>query len=153
MDAFAPQASAQAAVDRLCEIYEASVGSLRAALELFAKSGTPPEPALRERGGFVYPELRVVHRSNTTPPRVDRAFARFNQSGVYAVTVTRPDLFRPYLLEQLVPLMADYGAEVEVGPSTQEIPFPYVLDGADLSLGALTPLELGRYFPTTNLAH
>jgi len=49
--------------------------------------------------------------------------------------------------------MADYGAEVLVGPSTQEIPFPYVLDGADLPLGTLTALELGRHFPTTNLAH
>jgi AMP nucleosidase len=49
--------------------------------------------------------------------------------------------------------MADYGAKVEVGPSMQEIPFPYVLDGADLPLGALTPLELGRYFPSTNLSH
>jgi AMP nucleosidase len=151
MDAFAPQASPQAAVERLVEIYDASVKSLRAALELFARSGPPPTPA--ERAAFVYPELRMIYRTSTPPPRVDRAFARFNQPGVYSVTVTRPDLFRPYLLEQLVPLMADYGAEVQVGPSTQEIPFPYVLDGADLPLGALTPQELGRHFPMTNLSH
>ncbi|HYP89445.1 MAG TPA: AMP nucleosidase, partial [Polyangiaceae bacterium] len=112
MDAFAPQASAQAAVARLSEIYEASVARLRAALELFAKTGAPPAPSLRDGGAFVYPELRVVYQPNTAPPRVDRAFARFNQSGIYSVTVTRPDLFRPYLLEQLVALMADYGAEV-----------------------------------------
>jgi AMP nucleosidase len=153
MDAFAPQATAQAAVDRLSEIYEASVAGLRAALELFAKSGQPPEPAAREGGAFVYPELRLIHRPGGTPPQVERAFARFHQAGTYAVSVTRPDFFRGYLLEQLESLMADYGAEVHVGPSTQEIPFPYVLDGADLPLGGLTSQQLARHFPTTNLAH
>ncbi|HEY3254817.1 MAG TPA: AMP nucleosidase [Polyangiaceae bacterium] len=152
MNVFAPQATAQAAVARLTEIYEASVASLRAALERFAADGTPPDPAQRARGAFVYPELRVSYRPNGATPKVDRAFARFNQAGVYAVTITRPDLFRPYLLEQLEPLMADYNAEVEVGPSAREIPYPYVLDGADLPLGAVTPQELARHFPATNLA-
>jgi AMP nucleosidase len=153
MDAFAPQASALAAVDRLRDIYDASVANLRAALEQFASTGAPPDPALRASGAFVYPELRVIYRASGSAPRVDRSFARFTQSGVYAVSVTRPDLFRAYLLEQLAPLIADYGAEVLVGPSTTEIPFPYVIDGADLPLGALTFSELARYFPTTNLAH
>ena len=150
---FAPQASAQAAVERLAEIYESSVASLREALELFARDGTPPDASSRQCGAFVYPELRVIYRPSGSAPRVDRSFARFNQAGVHTASITRPDFFRPYLLEQLGPLMADYGAEVQVGPSTQEIPFPYVLDGADLPLGALTPLELGRHFPSTNLSH
>jgi AMP nucleosidase len=153
MTAFAQQASAQAAVDRLVEIYEGSVASLRAALERFATDGTPPDPTTRQRGAFVYPELRVIYRPSGSAPRVDRSFARFNHTGVHAASITRPDFFRPYLLEQLGPLMADYGAQVEVGPSTQEIPFPYVLDGADLSFGALTPHDLSRHFPSTNLAH
>ncbi|HYQ00374.1 MAG TPA: AMP nucleosidase [Polyangiaceae bacterium] len=152
MNGFAPQASAETAVARLTEIYEASVANLRAALERFAVDGVPPEAEHRARGAFVYPELRVSYRPNGAPPKVDRAFARFNQAGLYSVTITRPDLFRAYLLEQLGPLIADYGAEVEVGPSTREIPYPYVLDGADLSFGTTTPQELARYFPTTNLA-
>ena len=150
---FVPQASAEAAVDRLIELYEGSVGRLRGAIEQFAKDGTPPAPGSREGGAFVYPELRVMYRPSGSAPQVDRSFARFNQTGVHAVSITRPDFFRSYLLEQLRPLMADYGATVEVGPSTQEIPFPYVLDGGNLHLGALTPLELGRHFPSTNLAH
>ena len=152
MNVFAPQATAQAAIDRLTEIYEASVERLRAALERFAADGTVPDAGQRARGAFVYPELRVSYRPNGATPKVDRAFARFNQAGLYAVTITRPDLFRRYLLEQLGPLIADYGAEVEVGPSTREIPYPYVLDGANLPLSTVTPQELARYFPATNLA-
>src|SRR6478609_2294498 len=151
MNGFASQASAETAVARLTEIYEASVANLRAALERFAVDGVPPEAEHRARGAFVYPELRVSYRPNGAPPKVDRAFARFNQAGLYSVTITRPDLFRAYLLEQLGPLIADYGAQVEVGPSTREIPYPYVLDGADLSFGTTTPQELSRHFPTTNL--
>ncbi|RYZ03484.1 MAG: AMP nucleosidase [Myxococcales bacterium] len=153
MTAFVPQASAEAAVVSLANLYDSSVTRLRAAIERFATSGAPPDAASRQRGDFVYPELRVIHRLGGNVPRVDRSFARFNQTGVHAVSVTRPDFFRPYLLEQLGSLMSDYGAQVEVGPSSQEIPFPYVLDGADLPLGSLTPLELGRYFPSTDLAH
>ncbi|HEY0465652.1 MAG TPA: AMP nucleosidase [Polyangiaceae bacterium] len=152
MNTFTPQASAEAAVARLTDLYDASVASLRAALERFAASAEAPEPALRERGAFVYPELRVSYRPHGATPKVDRAFARFNQAGVYAVTVTRPDLFRRYLLDQLGPLIADYGAEVLVGASAREIPYPYVLDGAGLPLGKVTAQELARHFPSTNLA-
>jgi AMP nucleosidase len=46
-----------------------------------------------------------------------------------------------------------YELEISVGRSKQEIPFPYVLDGsADLELGTVSPNELARYFPTTELA-
>ena len=40
--------------------------------------------------------------------RLPRAYARFIQGGVYAATVTRPDLFRPYLIKQLTLLMAGF---------------------------------------------
>src|SRR5262245_39577038 len=101
MNVFAPQANAQAAVARLTEFYETSVANFRAALERVAADGTPPDAAARARGAFVYPELRVSYHPNGAPPKVDRAFARFNQAGLYSVTITRPDLFRAYLIEQL----------------------------------------------------
>jgi AMP nucleosidase len=42
---------------------------------------------------------------------------------------------------------------VEVGRSRQEIPFPYVLDGAEFGLDAAVSSDLARWFPTTELAH
>ena len=76
-----------------------------------------------------------------------------SRQGVYSTTVTRPDLYRPYLMEQLTLLQQDYDVTFEVGPSEQEIPFPYVLDGSDVVLNPSQTAAIARYFPTTDLAH
>ena len=49
--------------------------------------------------------------------------------------------------------VADYGVEVQVTVSDQQIPFPYELDGLDMSaLEGIPPTELARHFPATELA-
>jgi len=141
-------------VERLSEEYRASVSALRAALKSFLAGGPPPDPALRAAGIFAYPELRLNWAAGQPFPRISRAYARLAQPGSYAGTITRPDLYRDYLIEQLSLLMRDFGVEVEVGRSRQEIPFPYVLDGAaDLDLADMGAAEIARHFPTTELAH
>jgi AMP nucleosidase len=153
MTGFAKCKSAEEAVHRLSEIYGRSCDALRASLLNFAEHGQAPDPAQRADGLFAYPELRLTYRAEGPAPRLARAFARFHDEGTYATTVTRPDLFKPYLLEQLGPLMGDYGAKAEVGLSKVEIPFPYVIEASKLNLGELEPGDLARHFPTTNLAH
>ncbi len=140
-------------VDRLEEEYRASVGSLQKALKSFLAGGPPPDPKERRAGAYVYPELRLNWPGGQPYPRISRAFARIGQPGRYAVTVTRPHLYRDYLVEQLDLLMQDFEIELSVGRSAQEIPFPYVLDGAELALADVSALELARHFPTTELAH
>ena len=81
------------------------------------------------------------------------AFGKLEKIGTYRTTFTKPDLFAEYVGEQLDLLVEQYELEISVGRSRQEIPFPYVLDGsADLELGSVSPNELARYFPTTELA-
>ena len=115
-------------IDRLCEIYEESVGGLRSALAHYLKTGDPPSPRKRAKGLFAYPELRLdyPHGSPIQFPR--RAFGRLNQPGRYTISITRPRLFRKYLTEQLTYLLGDYEVDVSVGRSASEIPYPYVLD-------------------------
>ncbi len=62
-----------------------------------------------------------------------RAFGRFTHAGSYTTTITRPTLFRSYLNEQLTLLYQDYGAHISVQPSQHEIPYPYVIDGSELT--------------------
>ena len=62
--------------------------------------------------------------------------------------MTHPRHFRSYLLEQLEPLVAEYGAEIEVDVSSQEIPYPYVLERVDdLGTTRRHRRRAGRPFP------
>ena len=139
-------------VDRLETEYRQSVESLRSALKTFLAGGPPPDAGMRRGGAFVYPELRLNWPEGLPFPRISRAYARIGAPGRYAVTVTRPELFRDYLIEQLSLLQQDFDVDLEVGRSTQEIPFPYVLDPADLAKADVGSVEIARYFPTTELA-
>jgi AMP nucleosidase len=140
-------------VDRLEDEYRKTVEALRGALKAFLAGGPPPDPARRAAGAFTYPELRLFWPVGQPFPRTSRAYARIGAPGHYAITVTRPNLFRDYLIEQLSLLMQDFKVEIEVGRSRQEMPFPYVLDGqADAALADIGSAEIARHFPTTELA-
>lgn len=144
-------ASATDAVDRLQEHYEGSVAAIRRALDQFLAHKTAP--TAQERARFRYPELRVTYEPAKLPAVSRRGYAKFSAPGVYATTVTHPAEFRAYLLDQLTPLIRDYGALVEVGVSPQEIPYPYVLQGGDeLARGGITAAELARHFPVPLLS-
>lgn len=140
------------ALDKLEELYNASVNALRDAIGQYVENGALPEIEKRAAGLFVYPELRVSWDGTVHHPNKTRAYARFTHSGSYTTTVTRPALFRHYLAEQLTLLYDDYGAHIEVGLSQHEIPYPYVIDGSSLSLDRSMSAGLPRHFPTTELS-
>jgi AMP nucleosidase len=149
--AYETVATAEQAVDRLQEQYEAAVAAIRRALDTYFTDKTPPTPEQRAR--FCYPELRVTYEPHKLPPRSRRAYARFAAPGVYATTITHPAEFRAYLIDQVTSLIRDYEAVVEVGQSEQEIPYPYALQGGDeLARGGVTAAELAQHFPTPLLS-
>lgn len=145
-----PCRTPQEAIDRLSDIHASSVKALRDALARFVKTKTPPTP--EERARFRYPEIRVTYAPDGPPPVSERAYAKFNAPGVYVTSLTCPGDFAPYLLENLTPLVNEYGASVEVGLSEAEMPYSYVVDGAgDIGVGDVPPQELARWFPTPQL--
>jgi AMP nucleosidase len=145
-----PCRTPQEAIDRLEDIHAASVKALRDSLAHFVKTRTPPTP--EERARFRYPEIRVTYSPDGPPPVSERAYAKFNAPGVYVTSLTCPGDFTPYLLENLTPLVKEYGASVEVGLSDAEMPYSYVVDGAgDIGVGDVPPQELARWFPTPQL--
>ncbi|HWE98321.1 MAG TPA: AMP nucleosidase [Caulobacteraceae bacterium] len=145
--------TAEGVVERLNALYRSSVERLRADLQAFLDDRTTPDPGARSDGAYAYPYLRLIWTPRGPAPALPRAFARFGHAGAYRTTITRPDLFESYLIEQLSLLLADFEVEVEVGRSTQEIPFAYVLDdGLHLAGADVAAAELARYFPSTELA-
>jgi AMP nucleosidase len=139
------------AVDRLESLYAEATSALREAVERFLTDGVPPPRDIRAK--FRYPQLRVTYEPEGVPPSNQRAFAKFTEPGVYTTTVTQPAAFRAYLLEQLGPLVTEFGARLEVGVGGQEIPYPYVFEtGDELGRGGASAAELARFFPVPLLA-
>ncbi len=141
-----------AAVDRLEELYAKAASALATALDRYLDTRTPPSPETRSR--FHYPLLRVIYRNEKhTRSPTRRAFAKVQRPGVYETTITHPGPFRSYLLEQLDPLVSEYGVEMEVGVSSQEIPYPYVIERAEeITSANVTAGELARHFPRPRLS-
>ncbi len=151
LHALASVESPEEAVERLEGLHAAATGALRDALDRFLARGIPP--SADERLRFRYPELRVTYRPEGPFPTIKRAYAKFEEPGTYATTVTHPAVFRDYLLEQLRPLVQDYGVTIEVGIGAQEIPYPYVIEGGDeLARGSISAADLARHFPAPLLA-
>jgi AMP nucleosidase len=140
------------AVDRLVRLYDEATQALHGAVDRFLKEGEPPSAATRAL--FRYPELRLTYTPNGPALSNARAFAKFSEAGVYTTTVTQPADFRAYLLEQLEPLVTEYGAAIDVGVGAQEIPYPYVIESGDELTrgGGADAAELARFFPVPSLA-
>lgn len=141
----------EAAIDRLEELYAKASAALVRALDRYLDTQEPPSD--RERQAFRYPLLRVINYGIDPAPRTRRAYAKFQRPGVYETTIAHPRHFRNYLLEQLRLLVAEYGAEIEVGVSNQEIPFPYTMERVDeIGRKGITAVDLARHFPTPRLS-
>ena len=148
-----PSQQTQNIINQLVTEYESSVKRLQTALAAYLKDKTAPSADQRANNDFCYPELIITYAGKTRASKSNLAFGKLEKVGTFRTTFTKPDLFAEYIGEQLDLLVEQYELDISVGRSSQEIPFPYVMDGsADLELGTISPNELARYFPTTELA-
>lgn len=109
-----------AALAQLRAIYDGSVGHLRDCLHRFV-SGEPLAGRVRACYPFVRIHTDTVARADS---RLSYGFVA--GPGTFETTVTRPDLFGSYYLEQFRLLLKNHGldhsVQLEVGTSAQPIP-------------------------------
>ncbi|WP_054005609.1 AMP nucleosidase [Cypionkella psychrotolerans] len=111
------------AVDRLEVLYNDATSFLS---QHFSASVTGAKPATRIRA--FYPEIRLTVSSHIkTDSRL--AFGHVASPGTYATTVTRPDLFRNYLIQQISLLMQNHSVSVQIGYSDTPIPVHFAVAG------------------------
>ncbi|NJS39721.1 MAG: AMP nucleosidase [Rhodobacteraceae bacterium] len=112
---------AAAAVDLLEALYSEATAFL---VEQFALTVTKGHPGRRIRA--FYPEIRLTV---TSFDKVDSrlSFGHVSSPGTYATTVTRPDLFRNYLIQQIELLVQNHGVSVDIGPSDTPIPVHFAV--------------------------
>ena len=140
-------------LEQLQQHFDDAVATLRADVIAFGKTGATPPDRKRHDGSYAYPQLTLHYSGVGEPKDRSRAFGRLEIPGTYTTTITRPDLFSRYLTEQLELIAAEYEIDVRVERSRQEIPFPYVLDGAaGAAMVGIAPQEIAQHFPSTDLA-
>lgn len=140
-------------IEQLQQHYHEAVATLRTDVIAYGQTGVTPPERKRHDGSYAYPQLTLHYSGVGEPQDRSRAFGRLEIPGTYTTTITRPDLFAPYLAEQLELIAAEYQIDVSVSRSRQEIPFPYVLDGdAGAAMQGTPPSEIAQYFPSTDLS-
>ena len=92
----------------------------------FSAAVTGGKPTTRIRA--FYPEIRLTVTSHAkTDSRL--SFGHVSGPGDYSTTVTRPDLFRQYLIQQLTLLMQNHGVPVQIGISQTPLPVHFAVAG------------------------
>ncbi|MBV7379723.1 AMP nucleosidase [Maritimibacter dapengensis] len=142
---------ASEAVEKLCTLYDEACDFLAQTFSEMALSTTQPETRFRA----FYPELRIRTTSHaSTDSRL--SFGHVAGPGTYSTTITRPDLFRNYLTQQIDLLLTNHGVPISVGWSTTPMPVHFAVAGrSDITIpqeGAM-PFPLRDVFDVPDLSN
>ena len=107
---------AREAVAYLQTLYDSAASFLT---ERFQSTLLGEVPGARCRA--FYPEIRIT---TTSYAQIDTrlSFGHTTEPGTYSTTVTRPDLFRDYLTQQIDLLIQNHGVDILIGPSQTPMP-------------------------------
>ena len=142
--------SADAALQALACLYAEQSEAVRRRFEHFRRGDSLT--ALSDFAA-VYPYLGV-----TVPPEKLRvegllSYGQPRAPGSYGVTVTQPDLFRDYLLEQINLLIGNHDVPVLVGLSKRPLPLPFVVTEARDDINPQKAEALAQKFHMPDLAY
>jgi AMP nucleosidase len=128
--------TAEEALAQIQRLYDNSMAHLRESLQAFV-DGTLQAGKVRA----CYPFVRLRTHSVARAPGADKrhSYGFVQGPGVYETTITRPDLFAPYLLKQFALLLRNHGGTIEVGTSTQPIPVHFSFAEHDHVEGTMPP--------------
>ncbi|MFM1907579.1 MAG: hypothetical protein RLZZ591_1256 [Pseudomonadota bacterium] len=127
----------EAALAKAREIYDNSLAHLRQAMQRFVAGETLPGH-VRACYPFVRVQTDTVTLKNTSDSaRLSYGFVA--GPGRFETTLTRPDLYGDYYLEQFSLLLANHQGVLEVGTSTQPIPVHFSFAEHDHIEGTLSP--------------
>jgi AMP nucleosidase len=110
-----------AALAQVQAIYQRAVDHLRAAMRSFVAGDD--FNGSRVRACYPFVRLHTQSASHRGSGRMSYGFVA--GPGRFETTITRPDLYGGYLLEQFSLLLANHGGELEVGISAQPIPIHF----------------------------
>ncbi|MDQ7975550.1 MAG: AMP nucleosidase, partial [Rhodocyclaceae bacterium] len=126
-----------AALAQVRRIYDGGLAHLRDSMQRFVAGETLPG-RVRACYPFVRVHTHTVSR-HTTPANAGLSYGFVAGPGRYETTLTRPDLFARYYLDQFRLLLENHQIELEVGTSTQPIPVHFSFAENDHIEGTMSP--------------
>ncbi|MGL5784069.1 MAG: AMP nucleosidase [Alphaproteobacteria bacterium] len=130
------------ALERIQEIYLENTQKIRQAFLGFQDKSVTPALSLDEA---TYPYLGIAIPPSQLNIDARVAYGAALEPGIYGTTLTRPDLFADYYLEQLALLMEHHRCPVVVGKSMWPIPLPFV---DEETVSAFSPDSLWEFQET-----
>ena len=116
---------AAAALAQVRVIYDQQIAHLRSAMQRYVAGETMPGH-VRAYYPFVRIHTDTVARAILETPDISQLSYGFVAGpGRFETTLTRPDLYSNYYLEQFRLLMQNHDVELEIGTSTQPIPIHF----------------------------
>jgi AMP nucleosidase len=114
---------AAAALAQVQTIYQQALAHLRDSMLRFVAGETLPG---RVRACYPFVRVHTHTVSRQSPPTTaGLSYGFVAGPGRYETTLTRPDLFHRYYLEQFRLLLENHGVELEIGTATQPIPIHF----------------------------
>ena len=124
------------ALTQVGRIYDASIAHLRQSMHQFVANDAPMSHVRA-----CYPLVRIHTDTVSRTASADTARLSYGfvaGPGRFETTLTRPDLYRDYYLEQFSLLLQNHRVELEVGTSTQPIPVHFSFSEHDHVEGNMT---------------
>lgn len=137
----------QAAVEYLCEVYRQGKTLLA---DHFEKFSTGNKNIAKPDARYPYLWIDVAN----VGPKTGRmlSYGTASQIGNYGTTITHPELFRSYLLEQIELLITNHQTPVWVGISNRQIPLTFALENLTMDLKQEQVGDLGMNFHLPKLS-
>ena len=136
------------ALRELGRLYNSAVEDLNTAFEAYAKSGETPAGQMP-----TYPYLLVRIGKRRSGNIKFSGFVSIRGAGWYGATITAPDIFESYLLDQLSRIETANEVEYYVGASDIKIPLVFAIDPSSFELTAERSAAIGQHFPLPDLTH
>lgn len=141
--------NAEAAVAQIEALYDAAREQMLDRHRRFLAGEHNPEPLQ----AAYYPYVGIEARADQLGGPVRPTYGSLRMPGVHGTTITRPDLFHNYLLQQLTLLIKNHQVPIQVGLSDQPIPLPFMIEEATAGLTPETLRDLERVFELPDLAN
>ncbi|MGE4351498.1 MAG: AMP nucleosidase [Bdellovibrionales bacterium] len=115
------------------ELYRANVAYLQEAFDLFLRGETPPH---KVEAHYPYVSIETEHGCDIDT-RLSYGFVA--EPSRYSTTLTQPDIFVRYYLEQFEQLLKNHKQPLEIGVSTRAIPIHFAFQNGQYVEGGMSP--------------